>query len=430
MRLKVCLGLLILLLGAMILQTNAAAADITASYVDNTGDVYDNNQGIYTSEKPEYDIINASMSVSEDTIDLVLDLKGSLDMDGYYIFQGTADNTPGYYFYFNKAKSYGNRPNEEKIPVTGTTQGSRLTLTIKKADLAEWNTLEINNASAQSSDLRFIDVLECQVELPQTDTINEMNVYVHSEKDVFIDFRSTYKDSRAFKSHLDDNFNGYVEAYEIDNFEYNWEASLRKLISNNKNDYYSSSISLENKNPWDIYTFVKVVIPVSDVTIEDESYILYQFQLKYKDVPTGRFKFTIPMNTEMLNQDFEDYTLTIQLADGLEIDKTDSDMELVPYVYTNKTGLTMNGQEIEALPDDFYSLTVVRDGPKRDEKALYLLIAMVSIVIGIVLFYFFQKYRKKRERDLLEKQKEEKNEKKRSNRKERGRKKEQKRRGR
>jgi len=231
-----------------------------------------------------------------------------------------------------------------------------------------------------------------------------------------------------FKSYLDENRNGYVEASEVDDFAYTIETSLRQYILKNKNKYYGASISLNNKSPWEIYTFVEVNVPNADITVEDDTNVLFQFQLVYKDISSNSFTMNIPLDTGLLEEQVDEYILTINLADGLYIDKGNTATGIVPYVFTNRTGLVIKNSDFDNLLEDRYNIKITKDSPEKNEKALYLLIGILSVIVAVIIFFTYVKVKENMLKREIENERAQRNEKKRSNKKERSKRKEEKRR--
>ena len=139
-----------------------------------------------------------------------------------------------------------------------------------------------------------------------------------------------------------------------------------------------------------------VIIDKIGTNIADSTRIEYEFYLEYNDTGGGPFTLSVPINSPFLEEEEESaFNLTIMLLNDLEIEIGKTDKEIRPFVFQNKSGLSIGRPELEKLEDRRYELEVIGEEEDGDGTMTYVVIAVVSVMIAVIIFflYYNQKYR-------------------------------------
>jgi hypothetical protein len=362
---------------------------------DETNDVFDNELGVQTSERSAYDIIDASIGFTVDSIELELHVTGVIDHDGFYIFQCVVPGDRDYVFSYSKLDFIGRDGSGGAVDIQGETTTNSIKVTIQSSLLPNGDRMVLFNVSAQSADLRFIDVLDCTGKPGKT--YNKMIVHVKSSELVIMKFTTTFENSSYFKYSIDANKDGYVSLPESQDFAVSLENAQEDYIKNNLVSYYDSSLYVNGNRPWDITVYVDVHITESSVDLADSTKIVYDFILEYNDTGGGPFTLSIPINGSFLEDGYEEseFNLTIILSDPLEIEIGKTDKEIQPFVYENGTGLSIEREEIGKLKDRRYDVRIKGEEEDGGSAVIYIIIAVVSFFIAAIIFFVYSNHRYK-----------------------------------
>jgi len=376
--------------------TATDAEDMSWMYFDPKGDVHDTQLDTMTTQKQVYDILNATLGVGETVVILTLNTDGGLDHDGFYIFQCYIPGGNEYVFSYSKLEYMGRDKSNQNIPVDGVSSASSLTISIQSNRFSKPESLRLQNVSAQSGDLRYIDVMDCNVDITDKKTKNEMLIIVYSHKSIGLKFTTVYEDSTDFKAYMDINNDGYVDLGESQKFALDVETGIELGIKSDTEAYYASTLLVNDKPPWDIKVYVDVIIDQLKVNAKDNSSIIYEFDFDYKGIDPGPFTLSVPINGSFLDTDESDFNLTVRLQNGERIVTGDTDSALRPYIFANGTGLRVSKSDLADLQDRRYDIGVSGDDGGVDVKT-YIIIAVISVVVAGIIFFLYANHKFKKD---------------------------------
>ncbi len=363
-------------------------------YTDEENDVYDSQLRITTSEKTAYDILNTTIRFLPEYIELQLFVKGSIDLDGFYIFQCLGADSTDYVFSYSRLEYIGRDGSGNEIKIDGQTEADNIRISILRAKIKDSTGLRLMNVSAQDSDLRYVDVMDSSVQYDGGATLNKMIIEVHSPEFIAMTFTTRYEDSRAFKFNMDADRNGYISVDESGEFGYQTEMGLRRYIQDNTESFYSSMLYVNGRMPWDLGVRVDVSIDQIKVDVPDNSSIVIYYSIDYKTSadPDGMFTLSLPINGSFLRDYEAPFELKIDLKEELYVEAGGTDAALRPMLYSNGTGLGADEKQLEPLEEKRYILKIGGGETTESDLRIYMLIALAGVVLaGIIFFAYSQK---------------------------------------
>jgi hypothetical protein len=400
--------IMFLLLGAStnLILSKTVAGDFgvtSGEYVDPTDDVYDNLNAVLVSDRHAYDIINASIQTADDVTVLTLGLLGPVDNDGYYIFQCDISGNGGYIFSYSTGVFAGSAPDGAGISVTGYATPTLIRIYVSEAALMVPDGLALDNVSAQSNDLRYIDVLDCIGAVPANlKAYTDCTLTVGSKGLIILEYTTTYSDTTPIKKAMDKNGDGYVSAQESFDFSQEVQQKTTTYIIDNKDGYYNSMIYADDFRPRDITVQSDCYIADPDTDVMDLSSISTRLYISYQNEWGSSVMLSLPF--DILFSAPAESSVTIRsfkmtLNNGITFDRDTTAPSLRGYIQNDPTNLTLSSTDIASIEKKRtdVSLTCPTGSNSSSNVWTYVIIAMVSVTIAFCIFVGYNMLKKSKE---------------------------------
>jgi hypothetical protein len=168
------------------------------------------------------------------------------------------------------------------------------------------------------------------------------------------------------------------------------------FIRDNMDVYYDSMLYVDGERPWDIVVYVDIFVDDFNVMAGDGTRIVTQIYLEYNDTGEASFTLSVPLNSSFLEgEEDSEYDLTILLYDDLEIELGKTDKEVEPFVYQNRTGLSISREQLEGLEDRRYEIRIKGDDTESEPLLTYIGLGILCVFIAGIIFFAYNHFRYK-----------------------------------